>query len=92
MTIDPGAVLAWLGQNLFVLLVPYLVWQTNALRQVTQTIYGVKGDNGLLGSVRDLKTRTNEHGTILQRHDGQLERHKERLDGHDHQFSDLRAR
>ena len=92
MTIDPGAVLTWLGQNLFVLLVPFIAWQTKSLLQITQTIYGTKGDNGLNGSVREVKKRLHEHGSTLQRHEGQIDRHRERLDGHDRELSDLRVR
>jgi hypothetical protein len=92
VTLDAGAVLIWLLEHLTVLLIPLLIWMTRSLWQVSQTIYGTKGDNGLQGSVREAKRRLHEHGTVLQRHEGQLDRHRERLDGHDRELSDLRSR
>jgi hypothetical protein len=91
MTIDPGQILTWFGQNLAILLIPYLIWQTRMMLQVVQSLYGTKGDNGINGRVKELGARSHEHANILQRHDGILERHKERLDSHDRELDGRRS-
>jgi len=92
MTLDAADLLRWLQQVMSVVTVPFLIWITKSMLQVTQTIYGTKGDNGLNGDVRALREAKHEHAGHLQRHDGVLERHKERLDGHDREFGEWRSR
>lgn len=90
MIADPGAILLWLLEHFTVLLVPLVVWMTRAMLQVTQTIYGTKGDNGLVGAERELRRRSHDQDNRLQVHEGRLDEHDRRLDDHGSDLRDLR--
>ena len=54
------------------------------LRQVHQTVYGVRGDNGLQAEVGRLRQSKHEHATLLQEHEF-------RLEGHDQTLTEIRG-
>lgn len=90
-------VLMWVLDHTVVFVIPYMVWQTKGLMQVSQTIYGTKGDNGLNGTVRELRKSVTElekeQGGLeerMVRHEGVFALHEQRMTGLDREIIQIR--
>lgn len=91
MMVDAAEVLRWIVEHITLFLIPLLVWQTKTLLQIAQTVYGTKGDNGLNGSVRELRAGHDRQRERVDRHEGLFELHKMRMDGIDRELSQHRT-
>lgn len=89
--LDAAEVLRWLLEHLTLFLIPLLIWMTKSLMQITQTIYGTKGDNGLNGSVKEIRQGQERHRERLDKHEGLFDLHKQRMDGIDREVVQLRS-
>lgn len=80
--------------------IPFGVWGirtiakiSDDLKKVSQSVYGVAGDNGLRGQVRENADQLDHHAERLTDQRVVLDRHGNRLDGHDRDLAALtRAR
>lgn len=84
---DPVEILRWIVEHITLLLIPLLIWQTKTLLQVSQTVYGTKGDNGLNGSMREVRHSLEKQKERVDRHEGLFELHKMRMDGIDREMT-----
>lgn len=71
-----------------VVLIPLLIANIRVLtgirdlvREHHQTLYGVKGENGLVGVSKLLRARSHEHMNVLQRHEFEIEKHEKDITG-----------
>jgi len=55
---------AWLGEHIIVLIIPFLGWLAKNQLEVSQTIYGKNGKDGMVDTVRNLAKLMNDHSTI----------------------------
>jgi len=95
----PGELRAALEAGIGVLVVvgiPFGVWGirtiqkiSDDLRKVSQSVYGVAGDNGMRGQLREVEGRVSEHASRLADYAIVLDRHTGRLTGHDRDLAAL---
>ena len=88
MSLESFEAVARVIAGLFALIgLPVLVWVASTLRDLVltqrkhdQTLYGVKGDNGIQSDVLRLRTARHEHGNNLQAHEFRLDDHDRRIE------------
>ena len=59
-----GDFFSWIGENVAVLYIPFLVWQTKMLLKMNQTVYGENGNGGLTKAVETLTQIAADHATV----------------------------